>query len=82
MEQSNGILPAEGFDPQHLQVLCRRGTGEVIAAYVSEWKGNKSFHIRKLYKDESELWRPTKEGVTVPIAKLEEFLNAISELRK
>ena len=41
--------------------------GEKIYLMVNTFKGKEYLHIRKYYQDFDEEWKPTREGIAMPI---------------
>ena len=48
-----------GFEPRDFVVVCNKDDDEVIATYISEFKGRDYFHVRTIYQED-------KTGVGVP----------------
>ena len=71
---------ANGFTPENMTVLFGKRNGKVIVAYDSKFKGTKTFQIRTLFEDEDGKWRPTKEGVSIPISEKEVFIAALAKM--
>ena len=40
---------------------------EQVRLTVNEFRGTEYLHLRKYYQDFDEEWKPTKEGVAIPI---------------
>ncbi len=51
----------------------------VIRIEKKEYKGHTFIDIRKYYQDSDGEWLPTKKGVTLPLIKAQEIVNAILE---
>jgi len=63
-----------GFDhiPGTFSELAEKPNGERVVAYLSDFKGQRYFSIRTIYKDKNDVWMPGK-GLAVP-ADLKEAL--------
>jgi hypothetical protein len=74
----------EGFEPRDFVVVCNKDEDEVIATYMSEFKGRDYFHVRTIYQeDKTGDWCPGK-GFSVPAelaAKLCENIGKIKQKR-
>jgi hypothetical protein len=53
------------FKPTDIVVVEPKGRNPKWA-YVAEWKGKKSVHLREVYQDENEAWCPGK-GISFAI---------------
>lgn len=54
-------------EEQALTVIVE-GTGTRIVSFISEYKGQNYFNIRKQYKKKSEKdWSFTKDGIAIPL---------------
>jgi hypothetical protein len=73
---------APDFKATDLKILVKKRSGDVIAAYTSEYKGYKNFQIRVLYRNGDDLWRPSKEGFSVPEADKAKLITNIAALAK
>ena len=70
------------FSPEGLTILYKKRKGEVIASYVSEYKGHKTFQIRELFQADDGNLRPSKQGFSVPEADKDTLIAAIAALAK
>lgn len=50
---------------------------ERFQASLVEWQGRTRFDLRTYY-DAGDDWRPSKEGVSVPLDRLTELANAVN----
>ena len=41
--------------------------GQKIYLMVNTFKGNEYLHLRKYYQDFDEVWKPTKDGIAMPL---------------
>ena len=49
-------------------VIEERGPHEQLRLDVSEFRDIEYLHIRKYYQDFDEEWKPTKEGISMPLS--------------
>ena len=50
-----------GFEPRDFVAVCNKDDDEVIATYMSEFKGRDYFHVRTIYQeDKTGDWCPGK----------------------
>jgi hypothetical protein len=51
-----------GFKPRDFVVVCNKDDDEVIATYMSEFKGRDYFHVRTIYQeDKTGDWCPARD---------------------
>ena len=60
--------------------IHQKPRGETVYAYISEYKGSKSLHIREWYTDEAGEEKPTKKGVTLPLDKIEALRGVLEQM--
>lgn len=55
----------------------------IIRIQKTEFKGKEYIDIRKFYQDnETEEWKPTRKGISVPVDLLQDINIALQELIK
>ena len=72
---------ASDFNPTGLKVLLTKSDTDLVAAYTCEFKGVEYFHIRALWKDDRDNWKPGK-GVSVKANQAAELCAALADLSK
>jgi Transcriptional Coactivator p15 (PC4) len=58
-----------------------KGTGEIVYAYVNEYKNKHYLHIREYYLDKEKVEQPSKKGVSLPIEKLDALIEALQKIK-
>lgn len=55
---------------------------EKVYVSINSFKGTEYLHIRKYYQDFDEEWKPTKDGIAIPIDfdNTKELFNALVEI--
>ncbi len=51
----------------------------IIRIEKKEYKGHTFIDIRKYYQDGDGNWLPTKKGVTIPLDKINDVIEALSQ---
>ena len=57
-------------------------SGVQVRAILGRWGGHESAHLRIFYRSRAGAWCPTKRGVTVPPAMLEQLEEMVCKLRE
>ena len=60
--------------------IHEKARGETINVYIGEYRGTKYLHIREWYMDKEQEEKPTKNGIALPIDKIEALKEAIDRL--
>lgn len=71
MEDENKVIAKIGMDEN-------TSSKEPIFVSLSSFKNFKYLDIRKYYHDGGE-WKPTKKGITMNLAQINEFTKAIAD---
>ena len=60
----------------------KRSRGEVVRLVAQEYKGQYVLHLRVYYPDEQGDLKPTRQGVTIPLAQLKPLRKALRKAEK
>lgn len=55
---------------------------EPLAAYVNDYKGTPYFHLRRMYLDSNDTWRPSKQGISCKAIDRPALLQALGDYIK
>jgi hypothetical protein len=67
----------DGFNPRNMTALGEAG-GNVVTAYVSDFKGETYVNIRQIYKDKNGDWAPGK-GIAIKKDDWPEFISKVND---
>lgn len=63
-------------------VEIQKNSLEKVVVSKSNYKGYELFDIRIYYQDKSGEWRPTKKGVTLKIELIDNFIDALNQIKQ